>query len=138
MHGNLIRVKAELDSLDLVRRFIAAHAGAAGLPQSGAGDLLLAVDEAVSNIVMHGTRQTEVDIEVSVIAEPDGLTVTIRDNAAPFDPTAAIDPHLDSSPLDRDKPGGFGLHLLPRLVDRMVYRVTSDGRNELALMKKRP
>lgn len=35
------------------------------------------------------------------------------------------------------KAGEFGLVLIRRLVDELSYRVTEDGRNELALVKKR-
>ena len=48
----------------------------------------------------------------------------IRDDAALFDPTRAIATQLDLSPLDRAKPGGFGVELMHRLVDRVDYRVT--------------
>ena len=44
-------------------------------------------------------------------------------------------PHLEVSPLERDAPGGFGVYLLNHLVDKIAYRVTDDGRNELTMLK---
>lgn len=133
-----LEVKADLDNLGRVRDFIEDSAGAAGLTGEGAGELVLAIDEAVSNIIMHGFQSGDGDIEVEVAAGAEAVLVHIRDNAPLFDPTRDTNPHLEISPLERDSPGGFGLHLLNHLVDEITYRVTEDGRNELVILKKRP
>jgi anti-sigma regulatory factor (Ser/Thr protein kinase) len=54
-----------------------------------------------------------------------------------FDPTRVDAPHLEISPLGREKVGGFGLYLLNTLVDRVAYRLTEKGWNELVLLKNR-
>jgi anti-sigma regulatory factor (Ser/Thr protein kinase) len=132
-----LAIKADLDNLGRVRDFIEASVEATGLTQECAGELLLAVDEAVSNIIMHGfAASTDGNIEVEVAQQPDALLVHIRDNAPLFDPTMGSNPHLEISPLERDAPGGFGVYLLNHLVDKIAYRVTDDGRNELTMLKK--
>jgi serine/threonine-protein kinase RsbW len=136
MIGDRIRVKAGLDDLARVRAFVEGHAHAAGLSQDGVAELVLAVDEAVSNCVEHGLRGDEGEIEVRVEPQRNALRVIIRDDAARFDPTRAPATHLDLSPLDRAQPGGFGLELMNRLVDGIDYRVTDDGLNELSLLKR--
>lgn len=134
-----LEIKADLDNLGQVRDFIEANMEETGLTRECAGELLLAVDEAVSNIIMHGFKsRPDGHIEVEVTRQPDSLMVHIRDNAPLFDPTKNFDPHLEVSPLERDAPGGFGVYLLNHLVDQISYRVTDDGRNELAMMKKCP
>ena len=137
MSGDRIRVKAGLDDLGLVRAFVERHAHAAGLSRDGAAELVLAVDEAVSNCVEHGLRGNEGEIEVRVEPQSDALRVIVRDDAVLFDPTRVTPAHLDLSPLDRARPGGFGLELMHRLVDGVDYRVTGDGQNELSLLKRR-
>jgi serine/threonine-protein kinase RsbW len=132
MGDDRIRVRASLDALALVREFVERQATAAGFSTHGAAELVLAVDEAVTNSVEHGLRGNEGRIEVSVVPQRDGLRVIIRDDAALFDPTRAI-----AAPLDRAKPGGFGVELMHRLVDRVDYRVTRTGQNELTLLKTR-
>lgn len=132
-----VKVKPCLEDLGLVRDFIEEHAVAAGLSSDLAGELLLAVDEAVSNIVMHGMPPPESSIDVLADLEADALTVRIRDSGPLFDPTHTTDPHLEISPLERERAGGYGLYLLNNLVDRIAYRVTEDGRNELSLVKRR-
>lgn len=133
-----LEIKAELDNLGRVRDFIEASVESAGLSTDSAGELLLAVDEAVSNIIMHGFKSAaDGDIELEVKQQPEALLVHIRDNAPLFDPTRNSNPHLEISPLERDAPGGFGVYLLNHLVDKIDYRVTDDGRNELTMLKKR-
>ena len=137
MGDDRIRVRASLDALALVREFVERRATAAGFSKDGAAELVLAVDEAVSNCVEHGLRGNEGEIEVCVEPQSDALRVIVRDDAASFDPTQATTAHLDLSPLDRARPGGFGLELMHRLVDGVDYRITGDGQNELSLLKRR-
>lgn len=132
-----LEIKADLDNLGRVRDFIEANVATAGLSKDSAGELLLAVDEAVSNIIMHGFKSAKGgNIELEVRHQPDALLIHIRDNAPLFDPTRGTNPHLEISPLEREAPGGFGVYLLNNLVDKIAYRVTDDGRNELTMLKK--
>lgn len=137
MSDDRIRVRASLDALALVRAFVERQATAAGFSKDGAAELVLAVDEAVSNCFEHGLRGNDGEIEVSVVPQRDALQVIVRDDAALFDPTRATATHQDLSPLDRAKPGGYGIELMHRLVDRVGYCVTGDGQNELTLRKTR-
>ena len=132
-------IKADLDNLARVRDFLEVRMDETGLSRECAGELMLAVDEAVSNVIMHGFKsRPDGDIEVEVARQPDSLVVHIRDNAPLFDPTQSNNPHLEVSPLDRDAPGGFGVYLLNHLVDKISYRVTNDNRNELTMLKSCP
>ena len=132
-----LEVRPSLDDLARVRDFIEVSAGAADLAADRIGELVLAVDEAVSNIVMHGGTPDAGRIEIRVLRGPGEVLVQIQDEGLPFDPTQADEQHLGLSPLERERPGGFGLNLINRLVDRVDYRVGEDGRNELALLKRR-
>ena len=132
-----LEVAAHLDNLGQVRDFVGSSLDSLGLPEDAAGDLLLAVDEAVSNVVMHGGVGDGAVVDVDVRADPGTVTVRIRDNAALYDPTGTATPRLDVSPLEQEHAGGFGVELIRRLVDELSYRVTDDGRNELTLVKQR-
>ena len=132
----LLHLAAHFDNLNAIREFILEAAQSAGLGRERGGELLLAVDEAATNIVMHGCPQGGCSIELEFRSNPDVCIVRIRDDAPLFDPTAVTDPDLAVSPLDREKPGGFGVYLFKRLVDQASYRTTPDGRNELTLLKR--
>ncbi len=131
-----LQIAADLDSLKQARDFVEETTQLAGLDQDRTGELLLAVDEAVTNIIMHGCPQGGCTIELEVQGKPDACIIRIRDDANLFDPTAVQDPNLDLSPLERDAPGGFGVYLFKHLVDQTSYSTTPDGRNELTLLKR--
>ena len=63
--------------------------------------------------------------------------VNFHEFAYAFDPPAAAEPDLDAPPLERAKPGGYGISLLRSLVDQVNYQFQADGRNELTLSKHR-
>ena len=96
-------------------------------------DLVLAVDEAATNIVMHGYKAgpgPAAVIEVEVVYRDPGLSVYLRDQAPPFDPTAT--PVVDElPPLTERGPGGLGIFLIRKTMDEFRYRRTPDGWNEL-------
>ena len=131
-----LEIAADLDNLKQIRDFIEGAAQLAGFTHEGSGELLLAVDEAVTNIIMHGCQEGEGGmIELEVQDAPNACIIRIRDNGLLFDPTSRSDPNLNIPPLERDAPGGFGVYLFKHLVDQSSYRVTPDGLNELTLVK---
>jgi len=136
--GVSLSVPAHVDSLAQARDFVGSSAASLGLSEPAAGDLLLAVDEAVSNIIMHGYAGRDGAIEIEVSGDADRIVVRLRDDAPLFDPTAAAAPRLDVSPLERDRPGGYGVELVRRLVDDLRYSVGAHGGNELTLVKDLP
>lgn len=123
---------ADPTHLDAIRRFVRGAAEAAGFPRDGVAAMLQAVDEAATNVMLHGYRNRAGGLEVEVQADSRALVVRLRDDAPIFDPTTVPAPKLDI-PLHRRAPGGLGVHLMREFVDRMSYRRTEAGQNELTL-----
>lgn len=130
-------VAASLDNLDRIRNFIAETASELGADSSSISDLQLAVDEAVTNIVMHGYRNSTGEVEVELTCEADTIVVRIRDNAPSFDLSDTAAPDLNTSPLEKDTPGGYGVFLIQHMVDMAENQILDDGRNELILHKRK-
>ena len=81
----------------------------------------LAVEELFTNMVKHNADGRG-DILLSLAREDDRLVVALTDfDAPPFDPTAAPDAATDL-PLAQRRPGGLGLHLVRRMVEKVEYR----------------
>jgi len=129
-------ITASLDNLGHVRDFIQEVMTALGATAGCAADMQLAVDEAVTNVIMHGYQGAGGDVEIEVRKHGDALLVHIRDHAEHFDPPQDAGADLSISPLDQHSAGGFGLHLIRGMVDSADYRVMKDGRNELVLTKR--
>jgi len=135
----LLRVDAELAHLAQVRQFVETAALALGAPADIADALVLAVDECATNVIEHGYGgrggQLEVEIRRDGRAVDAVLIVVLRDNAPLFDPTQLPQPDV-SRPLEERPVGGLGAFLVRQLVDRVDYRVTARGGNELTLVKR--
>lgn len=131
-----LRVTACLDSLAAIRAFVRTTGARLGGDSERLTELILAVDEAATNIVMHGDCEGTEVIVVAMAREGDHLVVQLTDEARPYDPTATAAPELTDEPWERV--GGLGVPLMRRLTDGMTYRHLPDGGNELTLVKVCP
>lgn len=100
-----------------------------------AGDLVLAVNEAVTNSLLHGYDGQPGMVAISVEADGDDLFVRLIDNAPPFDPTSVPPPDI-TLPLEDRPLGGLGVHMMRQLSDELTYRFTETGENELTFVKR--
>lgn len=80
-----LHLEASAGSVTLARRRVAAFAERHGL--ADAGDVALAVTEAATNAVLHAYRGgAEGDMRVVACANPDDLTVVVRDYGCGMQP----------------------------------------------------
>jgi serine/threonine-protein kinase RsbW len=113
----------------------AAFAAEHGLSLGTRSAFNLALEEVVTNAITHGYRGEQgrpIDVEVAV--RPGELVACVEDQAPPFDPLQAPEPDV-SLPLEQRRPGGVGIHLVRKLMDRLEYTRT-DGRNRLVITKR--
>jgi anti-sigma regulatory factor (Ser/Thr protein kinase) len=133
----VMRIAAEVNQLAAIRHFVEEIAEAAGFSEEATGDLILAVDEAATNVIVHAYKDRPGNIEIEPAMQGDTLEIRVRDRGPQFDPTGVPPPDL-SIPLEERALGGLGIFLMRQSVDEVSYRVTPDGANELTLkLKKR-
>ena len=123
----------DLSSLSPARDYVRAAASAVGLGEKRIYALALAVDEIVTNIVMHGYEEHGAagDVRLSALQSPAELKIDIEDTAPAFDPgIRKADTHADEmdKPLSERPVGGLGIFLAVQSLDRFDYRRES-GRN---------
>src|SRR6266568_22951 len=131
-----LTVPAEVGRLAEVRAFV-RNAARKRVPARLVEDLVCAVDEAVTNVIVHGYRGTPGAVEIEVGGSGDVLEIRIADRARPFDPTTAPEPDLDL-PLERRPRGGMGVHLMRAFADELRYGPRRGGGNEVTLVKRLP
>jgi anti-sigma regulatory factor (Ser/Thr protein kinase) len=109
----------------------------AGFGGEFATRLALALDEAVSNVIHHSFtgRPPPHRIEIRLDIGRTGVAATLIDNGRPFDPSALPRPAV-SLPAEHREPGGLGILLMHKTVDRVAYR-RSNRENRLRLEKSR-
>ncbi len=125
---------AELPDLDDMRRFVEESAFKLGADEDAVGEMVLAVNEAVTNILLHGYRSRPGNVEIGVERQGNNLVVILRDHAPQYDPTSVPPPDLSLS-LEERPLGGLGVHMMRQFTDELRYRVTDDGANELLFIK---
>jgi serine/threonine-protein kinase RsbW len=130
-----LTVTADVLSLAPMRRFIEAAAEDLAADPPAASDVIQALDEAATNIMVHGYQGRPGTIEVTVERAGDLLIVYLRDASPPFDPCSHELPDVTMSPLQRP-PGGLGIYLMRQFTDEVTYRRLGDGRNELRLARR--
>lgn len=96
-------------------------------------DMQLAVEEAITNIVLHGYAGEPGRIAVHGEADADRATIEISDRAPAYNPLSQADPDVTLG-LDKRRIGGLGVFLIRRVTDDVTYRF-NDGKNVLRLIK---
>ena len=130
-----IRIPAELDRVADVRQLVRDVAGICNTPQPCMDDLVQAVDEATTNVIVHGYRGAPGWVDVAAERVGDRIVVTVSDGAPAFDPTSVPEPDLSVPPHHR-RPGGMGVHLIRQATDRLEHGPRPGGGNILTLDRR--
>ena len=98
-------------------------------------DTQLAVEEAVTNVIVHGYARGTGKILITCRTTRALAEVQIEDSAPQFDPLTIPEPDITEDIEDR-KIGGLGVFLIRQVMDDIIYRY-EDGKNILVLVKKK-
>ena len=114
--------------------FVKDVTGRLPLNAKQAGEIRLAVEEAVVNVMEYAYPVgTEGDVTIEVKSDGQQVKFIISDTGVAFDPTEAA--KADTTLSAEDRPiGGLGILLVRRLMDSINYERV-DGRNILTLKK---
>lgn len=104
------------------------------LPQELNMPINLALEEAVSNVMLYAYPGSSGQVLVEAEHSAEQITFTISDSGIPFDPTAQTEPDLTLTAEERPI-GGLGIHLVKQIMDSIRYE-RKDNRNILTLTKK--
>ena len=102
-------------------------------------NVLLSLQEAVSNVLRHGYSSggdAGIWIEVRAALDDQSFRVELRDRCEPFDPTdvsqLAEDATDDVTALPE---GGYGIHIMRAVLDRLDYE--RQGNENVLILEKR-
>lgn len=128
------RLEANLDALPRVRGLVreaCGHMCEPPLPGDWVDQLLLAVNEAFTNVVRHAYADRENGpVEIDVELTRDAIVVEVHHWGAPLQRDSVPAPTFDGS---RD--GGFGIFLIERSVDSTEWLQREDGGSTLRMRK---
>ncbi len=102
----------------------------AGWEKKATEEILLAVDEALTNIIRHAYQGGAGKMTISVAVADDRIEIVLEDQGKKFDPTRVPSPELP-----RHRPGGLGIHFIRTIMDQMIYDDQYPAGNRLRLIK---
>ena len=123
-------------SLAKITEFVSQFAEEAGLDETATYTVLLAVDEACTNIIEHAYGgEGRGEIKCACEVKDDALTITLSHRGDPFDPASVPEPDFNV-PLQELKLRGVGLVLMQKIMDEVRYTSTPDGENIITMTKR--
>ena len=128
-----IRIPSDAKHLYLMRRLVQEVSLAHGFPEEEVRRIVLAMDEACSNVIRHayeGDPGGSIDIEAEPIE--DGLRFTVIDQGRKPDAAA-----IAARALDEVRPGGLGTHFIQMVMDEVRYDTSPERGTRLCLLKRR-
>ena len=115
-----------------VRHKLAQYATQAGMVEEQADCLVLAADEALTNIIRHAYEgATDQPIDIYIHSDGTELHLTLRDYGHPV-PRETI----RSRDLDDVRPGGLGVHIMTTCMDSVEFQHPGDGGTKLVMSKR--
>lgn len=119
-----LRFPSRPDHLALIRACVEHFASSIGFPPEECHKLVLAIDEALANVIRHGYRgRHDGPVRLLLAAlETGGLRVVLEDEGERFDP-AEIAPR----DLREVRPGGLGLHIIRSTFSRCSWHPRPGG-----------
>jgi serine/threonine-protein kinase RsbW len=109
--------------------------GGCGFSPEEVLDTQLAVEEVITNIIVHGYRGPGSEIHLSGHFTSNHIEIRITDSAPRFDPLSMPEPDLDAD-IDERRIGGLGIYLVRQVMDTVSYRY-ENGKNVLTMEKRR-
>lgn len=115
-----IRIPSSLEHLNKVEKFVEEICEAYYVTNSYFGNILLAIEEAVKNAIIHGNKKSESkEVAITFQSRAEGLSFTIADEGEGFNYMTVRDP------LDPDEKAaenaGKGIFLIRSLADITRY-----------------
>jgi serine/threonine-protein kinase RsbW len=128
-------IESRTENLLEVREFVLKAARQFGFEEEEASKIVLAVDEACTNVIKHAYQYApDRKIEIVIRPEKDRLQITVIDDGRAFNPSIAKLPDLKQH-LSHYRRGGLGIYLMRTLMDKVEYKYAPGKRNEVRLTK---
>ncbi len=126
--------EAQPEQLPEIRNWVEEFCHSTNVSPQEISKILLAVEEACSNVIRHAYLLGPGEIKLKVARTRDKISFSIRDKGKSFELGKAKRIDLKKYVLTERK-GGLGLQLLQKIMDEVIYQ-SSNGENEILLVKK--
>ena len=99
-----------------------------GFTEDRIEDLKTAVGEACLNAIEHGNKMdTSTKVGITLTVEESKLQVLVKDQGKGLDKVAV--PNIENKVEGKDKPRGWGIFLIKRLMNEVTFEPSPEGGN---------
>ncbi|MDF3821851.1 SpoIIE family protein phosphatase [Leptospira sp. 96542] len=127
---------ADPDEIPRLREFITEHLETKISKENAFDDVMISLDEAATNIVMHSYRDTNLvspEFECRMEISGNTLRITLIDEGRPFERKKVPKPSLEAN-MKGERKGGFGVYLMETLMDKVSYEY--NGKQNITYLEK--
>ncbi|GAB4290962.1 MAG: anti-sigma B factor RsbW [Ignavibacteriaceae bacterium] len=130
-----LTVNSRTENLSAIRDFVRASAKEAGIKTDIIDNIMLAVDEACTNIIKHAYNFfPDGKIKIQLSYNKKKFSVLITDYGSSFHPEKIPDPDLKVY-FEQHRVGGLGMYLMKTLMDEVKYESVPGKYNQVLLSK---
>ena len=133
-HLHHLTLHNNIEQIALLPEFVGAIAGEAQLDQEAEFNLNLALEEAVSNVILYAyPKETDGTVDIDATVDGKLVSIVIADSGKAFDPTAKEEVDINAGMEERPI-GGLGIHLVRTIMDTVNYERKNE-KNILTITK---
>jgi len=129
-----LKVEANLENLSVISSVISEAMEQAQIDAAIIPKVLLAVDEACTNIVLYAYPERKGYIRLACWLNHDDFVISIEDKGKPFNPCSVPPPKVDVN-LDDRTVGGLGIYFMRKFMDEISYKYDPGTGNQLTMRK---
>ena len=131
-----LSILSRTEFLGKVRQAVASCVSDSTFSEAEANRIVIAVDEALTNVIEHAYAsdlEGECEIRIAIETDPDKFCVEIHVRGGVFDPTKVELPDVREH-VRKGRRSGLGIFLMRRIMDEVEYK-TVGGVNFLRMIK---
>lgn len=129
-----LKIEANVENLERISGFVSEVMREAKVDAGAIPKVLLAVDEACTNIALYAYPERKGYIRLACWLDQDDFVISIEDKGKSFNPCSVPPPNLDVN-LDDRRVGGLGIHFMRTFMDEISYSYDPKAGNKLTMRK---
>ncbi len=131
-----LRVENKIEELERISAAVEELAESEDWSPSLTFRVNLVLEEFGINVINYAHEGGVHDFEITLLSEPETLTIEITDDGIPFNPLEDKPTPDTMAPMDERPIGGLGLHLVRTMTEEMRYE-RQDSRNHSTLVMRK-
>ncbi|MEI8134910.1 MAG: ATP-binding protein [bacterium] len=125
LYEERLRIPASLEELHHVYSWADEHLIQTGIPDTKRFEIMLALSEAVTNAIRHGSSESPSEVvDIHVRISEHQVNIKVQDRGNGFSPDSLPDP---TNAENLFVPNGRGVFLIKKLADEVHYDFTDIG-----------